>query len=202
MKKPSSPFLARICLTLLCLTLSLTGCARTSAPSSSSSTPSSNPSSASSSDPSSDSSEEELSSEPSSEPVSAPQGDPETDTARPFTITVNGVTFTGTLHDNPTAEAFAELFPLTLSMDEFGGNEKFYNLSDPLPTDAYRPGQIRTGDVKLYTNNCIVLFFDDFATQYSYTDIGTLDSPENLAEVLGSGTVEVTFALPEDTEAE
>ena len=178
MKEYPLLFPARLGLALLGLTLALTGCAPGSAPSSSA-----------------------PEAEPGSEPVSAPQEaqeTPETDTARAFTVTVNGVTFTGTLCDNPTAEAFAELLPMTLSMDEFAGNEKFHYLSDPLPADRYRPDRIHTGDVKLYLDNCIVLFFDDFPAEYDYTDIGTLDSPENLAEVLGSGTVEVTFALPED----
>lgn len=159
------------CLVLLGLTLSLTGCALGSVPSTSAS---------------------------GAKPGSVLQDTPEHNADRVFTVTVNGVTFTGILCENPTAEAFAKLLPMTLPMDEFAGNEKFHYLSDPLPTNHYRPDHIHTGDVKLYLDNCIALFLEDFQAEYDYTDIGTLDSPEDLAEVLGSGAVEVTFALPED----
>ena len=41
-------------------------------------------------------------------------------------ITVGDDIFTATLADNQTAEAFAEMLPLTLDMSEMNGNEKYY----------------------------------------------------------------------------
>ena len=82
-------------------------------------------------------------------------------------------------------------------MNELNGNEKYYNLSSELPTDAYRPGTIRAGDLLLYGSNCVVLFYETFSSPYSYTRIGRVDDPTGLAEAVGSGRVSVTFSLQE-----
>ena len=68
-------------------------------------------------------------------------------------ITVGEKTFSATLADNPTAEAFKNLLPLTLNMNEMNGNEKYNYLSDSLPTNATTPGTIHEGDLMLYGSN-------------------------------------------------
>ena len=40
-------------------------------------------------------------------------------------IMVNGKTFTAELENNKTAKAFMKMLPMTLSMEELNGNEKF-----------------------------------------------------------------------------
>ena len=70
--------------------------------------------------------------------------------------------FTVTLEDNPTARAFVQLLPVTLDMAELNGNEKHATLPRSLPTNAERPGTIRTGDVLLYGNNTLVVFYETF----------------------------------------
>ena len=82
---------------------------------------------------------------------------------------------------------------MTLNMDEMNGNEKFYYLSEGLPTSAQNVGSIRVGDIMLYGSDCLVLFFEDFNTSYSYTRIGHIENAQRFAEVLTSGNVEVTF---------
>lgn len=109
-------------------------------------------------------------------------------------IIVGSKTFSATLYDNESAKSFSDMLPLTLKMSELNGNEKYYYLDSKLPTDASRPSGIKTGDIMLYGNSCIVLFYESFSTSYSYTPIGHIDDPSGLAEALGSGSVEVTFA--------
>ena len=111
----------------------------------------------------------------------------------PINIIVGSKSFTATLADSETGEAFAALLPLTITMNELNGNEKYHYLSTSLPTAAYQPGTIHAGDLMLYGNNCVVLFYETFNTSYSYTRIGAIDNPSGLAEALGVGNVSVRF---------
>lgn len=112
-----------------------------------------------------------------------------------ITITVSGQTFSAALLDNETARQLAEQLPLTLNMSELNGNEKYFYMDRELPTDTYQPGQISAGDLMLYGNNCLVLFYESFSSGYSYTHLGRVDDPAGLAEALGAGSVEVTFSV-------
>ena len=111
----------------------------------------------------------------------------------PLNIIVGSKTFTATLADSETGEAFAALLPLSVTMNELNGNEKYHYLPSSLPTAAYQPGTIHAGDLMLYGNNCIVLFYETFNSSYSYTRIGALDDPSGLSDALGTGNVSVRF---------
>ena len=121
----------------------------------------------------------------------------ETITSQIMKIQIGNAIFQVSLANNETAAAFRTLLPMTITMNELNGNEKYYNLSSELPTDAYRPGTIRAGDLLLYGSNCVVLFYETFSSPYSYTRIGRVDDPTGLAEAVGSGRVSVTFSLQE-----
>lgn len=107
-------------------------------------------------------------------------------------ISVNGQTFTATLEDNPTARAFAETLPLESDMQELNGNEKYFYLDKNLPSNAARVGKISAGDLMLFGDNCVVIFYKDFSTSYSYTRLGKINSAD-LAKILGDGNIHVTF---------
>lgn len=111
----------------------------------------------------------------------------------PINIIIGSKTFTATLADSETGEAFAALLPLSVTMNELNGNEKYHYLSSSLPTAAYQPGTIQAGDLMLYGNNCVVLFYETFNTSYSYTRLGAIDNPSGLSAALGSGNVSVQF---------
>lgn len=110
-------------------------------------------------------------------------------------VFVNGNTYTAVLYDNNTATEFLSRLPLTIEMNPMNGNEKYYYMDETLPTDASIPDSIKTGDLMLFGSDCLVLFHDDFTTSYSYTPIGYLTNVNDLADVLGSGSVEVTFEI-------
>lgn len=80
-------------------------------------------------------------------------------------------------------------------MSELNGNEKYFYMDGELPFDPYQPGQINEGDLMLYGNNCLVLFYQSFSSAYSYTRLGSLDGPDGLAEALGTDNVEITFSV-------
>lgn len=110
--------------------------------------------------------------------------------------------FTLSVFDSPAGRAFKALLPLTISMEDVNGNEKFYRLSQGLPQAAANPGTIRTGDLNLYGSDGLVLFYKTFSTSYSYTRIGTINNPSSLESTLGSGSVNITFGeTPESLNA-
>ncbi|MEG0915415.1 MAG: cyclophilin-like fold protein [Myroides sp.] len=108
-------------------------------------------------------------------------------------ITVGTAVFTATLYDNPSANVFKALFPLTINMKELNNNEKYFDLPNPLPTNASVGGDIKAGDLTLYGTNTLVLFYKSFNTSYSYTKLGYIDNPTGLATTLGNGNVVVKF---------
>lgn len=110
-------------------------------------------------------------------------------------ISIGSSSFNATLDDNATVTAFKALLPMTVSMSEMNGNEKYYYLPESLPTASSHPGTIRTGDLMLYGSSCVVLFYETFSTSYSYTRLGRVDNPSGLASALGLGNVTVTFEL-------
>lgn len=108
-------------------------------------------------------------------------------------IKVGNKTYTATLNDNETTRALLKEMPLTINMSELHGNEKYYYFNQSFPTNDERITNIKTGDIMLFGSDCLVLFYENFSTSYSYTKIGHIDNPENLSNVLGTGNVQVTF---------
>ena len=85
------------------------------------------------------------------------------------------------------------MFPLTIKMSELNGNEKYYYLDKSLPSNPKKVGSITAGDVMLYGDDCVVIFYKSFSTSYKYTKIGHITNPDKLPKALGSGSVKVMF---------
>jgi hypothetical protein len=109
-------------------------------------------------------------------------------------MTIGERRFAITLADTEAARAFAARLPLTIDMPDFNSNEKHAELSVALPTSTVRPGTIHSGDLMLYGSRTLVLFYLTFDSVYSYTRLGRLDNPADLQQVLGKGTVRITFS--------
>ena len=97
------------------------------------------------------------------------------------------------LQDNNTTKALQEILPMTVKMSEFNGNEKYYHFRETLPSKPEHIGQIKTGDIMLFGDDCLVVFYKDFKTTYSYTRIGHIENTVDLEQMLGRGSVTVTF---------
>lgn len=108
-------------------------------------------------------------------------------------ITIGTAVFTATLYNNPSTNAWRAMLPLTIDMTALNGNEKYYDLPNNLPANASIGGDIKVGDLMLYGNNTLVLFFKSFNTSYNYTKLGYVDNPTGLATALGNGNVIVKF---------
>ena len=108
-------------------------------------------------------------------------------------IKVGNKSFNGVFYDNKTAKALLKSMPMKLKMSELNGNEKYKYLDTTLPTNASCPGTIHAGDILLYGNNCVVVFYKTFNTSYSYTKIGKITDPTGLEAAVGAWGVEVQF---------
>jgi len=97
-----------------------------------------------------------------------------------ITIRIGDKAFTATLSDNATAAALKKLLPVSITMTELNGNEKYFRLPTSVPTQESRPSSIQTGDLMLYGSNTLVLFYKSFPTTYSYTRIGRKDGTARL----------------------
>jgi len=106
-------------------------------------------------------------------------------------IRVNGKVFSAKMYQTKTTEVFMQKLPLSITMNELNGNEKYYYFSENFPTESQKFSQIHAGDLKLYGSSCLVLFYESFSTSYSYTSLGYVENPEGLAEALGAGNVSV-----------
>lgn len=104
-------------------------------------------------------------------------------------VIINGNEYTIKFEDNETARVFASLLPQEFNMSELNGNEKYIYLDFSLPTNSSNPKHINTGDVMLYGDNCLVIFYKSFNTSYSYTKIGHIDNLDNL----GNGSITAKF---------
>jgi hypothetical protein len=112
-------------------------------------------------------------------------------------IHVNDTTFTATLADNSSAEAFAEYLSqgdLTLDMHDYGSFEKVADLPRSFPRNDT---QIDTdaGDLILYLGKRIVIYYDK--NSWNFTRLGKIDNvnKKRLKQILGDGNATVTFSV-------
>ncbi len=95
-------------------------------------------------------------------------------------ISVNNKNYIANLEQNETVKQFLNLLPQEFNMKELNGNEKYVYINTALPTNSHIPDHIEIGDIMLYGNNCLVIFYKSFETSYSYTKIGHIENFEDL----------------------
>ena len=110
-------------------------------------------------------------------------------------LIINNKTFSATLNNNETVRSLIQNFPMTLNMSDLNSNEKYNYLNFNLVENAYTPEKINAGDIKLYGNICLVIFYDNFSNSYSYTDLGKIDNIDEFISELDSGSVNIRFEL-------
>ncbi len=106
-------------------------------------------------------------------------------------IDINNETFEMDLEDNSTVSALVKMLPLNLSMSDLNSNEKYAYFDKPLPTNTYSPKHIEAGDVMLFSDNCLVIFYESFDTSYNYSKIGHINNMPNL----GDGNISISIRV-------
>ena len=97
------------------------------------------------------------------------------------------------LESSETAEQIKSKLPFAISMKNLNGNEVYYYFDESFKTNQQSVGTINQGDIYLYQDNCLVLFYKTFTTKYTYTKIGKVTNPEGLDTLIGSNNVEVMW---------
>lgn len=119
------------------------------------------------------------------------------DTEMRLNVQVGDQIFTATLEDNVAVDAFVSMMeegPVAIQMSDYSGFEKVGALGRELPSDNSQM-TTQAGDIVLYNNNQIVVFYG--SNSWSYTRIGKIDDLSGWEDALGNGDVTVIFSIGE-----
>lgn len=110
-------------------------------------------------------------------------------------ITIENKKYEAILYDNSTTKELIKKFPITITMSDLNGNEKYYNFSKSFYTSSENVANINKGDIMLFGDNCLVIFYKSFSTRYKYTKLGYIKNTEDLENSFGKGDINITFEI-------
>lgn len=110
-------------------------------------------------------------------------------------ITIENKKYEAILYDNSTTKELIKKFPITITMSDLNGNEKYYNFSKSFSTSSENVANINKGDIMLFGDNCLVIFYKSFSTRYKYTKLGYIKNTEDLENSFGKGDISITFEI-------
>lgn len=113
-------------------------------------------------------------------------------------ITAGGKEFNAVFYKNETTDALLKKLPVTINMKDLNSNEKYYYFDEAFPNNSEKVGSIKAGDIMLYGDSCVVLFYESFNTSYSYTKIGYIEKAQDLESALSTSAVDVTFNVKDE----
>ena len=115
-----------------------------------------------------------------------------------ITINVSGKTVTATLMDNPTAKDFVSLLPLTMSMSDLFGREKFGHLQKALSEKGPRANTYEVGDIAYWSpaHDLAIYYHHDHETIPSpgVIPIAKINGGTKVFNVTGSVKVSIEVA--------
>ena len=135
--------------------------------------------------------------------AAVPTEQAEAASATTTSVKIGSKTFKMKLASGKPAKAFRAYLSRarTMKMSELNGNEKYrYFPSKRFPTNEKHFKTVKAGDVMLYGDDCLVIFYKTHKTSYEYTKIGTLTSTKGLAKAVGTGSVKVRFGKMKQVE--
>ena len=110
-------------------------------------------------------------------------------------ITIKNKEYEAVLYDNSTVRELIKNFPISITMSDLYENEKYYNFSKSFSTSSENVANINKGDIMLFGDNCLVIFYKSFSTRYKYTKLGYIKNLEDLENSLGKGDISITFDI-------
>ena len=117
----------------------------------------------------------------------------QTGNGQKMNIQIDNKTFTVIVENNKTVKELYQKLPITLEMSDLNNNEKYCYLDFTLPTDSKSVKNIKKGDIMLFGNSCLVIFYKSFTTSYSYTKIGYIENPADIETALDRKDIKVVL---------
>jgi hypothetical protein len=106
-------------------------------------------------------------------------------------ISLEGVVYSCKTEDNNTVRALKNLLPLKISMEDLNGNEKYAYVAQSIKKDQESiPKSINAGDLMVFSDNCLVLFYKSFKTSYSYVRIGSIQIDEAFTSLMAKDKID------------
>lgn len=111
-------------------------------------------------------------------------------------LTIEDHVITGTLLDNPAANALMEQLPLTLSFDDFNSVEKVAPLAAPLPMTGMPAGaDPEVGDIGFWApGGDLVLYYGDVGYWNGIARLGSVDDIAAIEAHTGPFTLTIATA--------
>ena len=113
-------------------------------------------------------------------------------------LTVNSKTITATLDSNKAVNYLKSVFPLRVKMYDYASMAKGYNFSSSfkkIRKENVNTDNLQIGDIVLYDQKHLMIFYQNFKNEDKYIKIGHVDSVEGLKEKLGENDIEVLWSL-------
>jgi hypothetical protein len=112
-------------------------------------------------------------------------------------INIGGKTLTATLVDNATAREFASVLPLTLSLNDLFGREKFGDLPKALSENGPRGKRYEVGDIAYWPpDHQFAIYYSQDGQSIPLPGIIPIAKIEGVAEAFNvPGSVKVTIEL-------
>lgn len=112
-----------------------------------------------------------------------------------ITVTIGGTEYTAQFDNNAAAREVAELFPLSVDMKEWAGNNEYYaGLGKTINGTAPAATAITAGDIMLYSSRSLVIFYDSSENTAGYVKLGHISGSKNLKTALDKAGGKVAFA--------
>lgn len=112
-------------------------------------------------------------------------------------IVINEKEFVAVLENNETADDFFKMLPIDIKMSDMNENEKYYEFEKPFINTPSSVNRIKTGDIMLWDDNTLVLFYKGIMSTSEYTVIGHILDVDGLVSAVGKDSVDVHFEIVE-----
>ncbi|MCH5150588.1 MAG: DUF4440 domain-containing protein [Spirochaetales bacterium] len=115
-----------------------------------------------------------------------------------ITVTIGGADFAAVFDENDAVQSIAALFPLSVSMSEWTGNNEYYaRLPQKIAVgNAVQPQSFAAGDIALYNGLSLVIFYAATTQTSGYVKVGHIDGT-GLKGSLDRANGSVTFSKAE-----
>ncbi|MBE6989530.1 MAG: hypothetical protein E7426_02125 [Ruminococcaceae bacterium] len=116
-------------------------------------------------------------------------------------IRINEREFPFLWEENYTVEKLLMRPTLSFTLQELNGCLKYIMLQPPLPYQPQIADDIRSGDLVLYGNSWLVLFYNPLVAPMNVTRLGRLEDTAGLEEMVGPGSVSLELIAPQEEQA-